>query len=266
MQFGVPSNRSNVIFGTPTSIEAASVSNSVNSENPESSSPNVKTCRHDSTSPPLLSWRCIRKPSVQDAIALLRTLPLRADSGVRYAHGKYAVHKASRRGLDVPHCATRIDTIAQLKLNVRLFLRMLGKTAIDLEHGHVPHLDGGMIAVRHLIDFRDRRLALLKEFELVTAAQVLMRHLGCKGIVVLNTHLLLNQLGVKTLPDVVKISPSQRKMVEFTMRHDSAGPRRLTSERSSADLCACDEISWSKFMIDYAELWCEEHDYLLDRR
>ncbi|KAK6427370.1 hypothetical protein LTR95_015999, partial [Oleoguttula sp. CCFEE 5521] len=184
------------------------------------------------------------------------------------AHGKYVVRSASRRGFDVPHCATRIDTVAQLKLNTKLTLRMLAETASDLENGHASVLDSGIIVIRHLIDFRNRRLALLKEFELITAAQVMMHHLGCKGLLVSNTQLLLNQVGVGASPDIGKMSPSQRKMAEFAMRYDRTRSDSADSKRLAAELQACDGqvLSLRKFMIDYTELWFEEHDHLSNSR
>nr|OQO19875.1 hypothetical protein B0A51_14273 [Rachicladosporium sp. CCFEE 5018] len=145
---------------------------------------------------------------------------------------------------------------------------MLWKAKTDLENGHVSDLHGGVIVIRHLIDFHDRRLASLKEFEIITAAQVLMRHLGCKGSLVSNTQLLLNQVGVGTSPDIAKMSPSQRKMVDFAMRYESARSSPAASKRLAAELQTCDEqvLSWRKFMIDYAELGFEEHDYLSNTR
>ena len=166
--------------------------------------------------------------------------------------GTFIVRSATSQPKDLPHCATRHEVLIQLHLNRTATVRDL----VLLSASKAAPLDLGYAITRRYVAYQRRRLGLLKEGELISAARIVAEGRGIRMQQVVNTHMLVLKLRDAS-QDLEKsgLTPAQQKMHAYTMRYHGkmAEEGGLAAER---DGCR------AKVMKEYRGRYRIAHDYL----
>lgn len=112
-----------------------------------------------------------------------------------------------------------------------------------------------------MAEYSARRLASLREFDLIAAAQVVLRRLEAKDLVVKNTYLLLEKVKWKVPMEVEGMSPKQRKMMAFAARYHGKSVAEPVRAAASPSVGA-EGAARRTQMVEFAEKYHREHSYL----
>lgn len=119
-------------------------------------------------------------------------------------------------------------------------------------------LDLGQAVMTRLVVYRDRRLCLLKEHELISAALVVGEELGIRMRHVVNTHMLVLKLqGEEASADQRGLTLSQRKMHTYSSRYHGK-VAEYDSTAAGKDGCKAKATA----MKEYARRYRMIHDHL----
>ena len=167
----------------------------------------------------ILSSLIDHQPATPAAISVLQSLPLRSNTAVYCLNGRYSVGDASFKDGDVAHQTTRIDVVQALHWNCKLTSWAVEELMSFSPFFGLDDLMLGYRFFRLLKRHEAKRLALLKEFMLISAAQKLMKKRGERKMVVLNTYMLLQSMDLPPSIPIIKRNSKQKAMQEYAAKY-----------------------------------------------
>jgi len=164
-------------------------------------------------------------------------------------------------GDDVPHYTNRIDTVAQLRQNAQAMLWSVHNLAQKASSPSADPQVLGFAIMKRLAEYSARRLALLKEFDLIAAAQVVLQRLQTKDLVVKSTYLLLEKVKWKIPVEAAGMSLRQKRMLAFAARYHGKSVVEPKSVAEEAKVGG-NQKGLKAIMVEFAERYHREHSHL----